>query len=173
MTLLKIPVPTTTILAQNPENQWEIAVFRSTGKHGNKLVIPGGRVKVGRQNHFETGKVELTEELGMTIENPKFFCISDHPLRDVRVISIEKFADGNPVPEELVGMSVEGYYCFDVSIYGVANGTPKADGDEGKEPAWYDLRNLDEGDFALDHGRLAVLFRKYLETGEVPSLGSL
>lgn len=172
-TYLKAAVPTTTILAQNPRNPWEIAVFRSTGKHGNKLVIPGGRLRLGKQNHLQTAIAELWEELKMKILNPQFFCISDKPDRDIRTITIDRFADSNPFPTRLKGMLVEGHYCFDVSVYGFADGEPTADGKEGKSAFWYDLRKLDKNEFALDHGTLALLFKHFLETGEKPALGVL
>ena len=169
MPLFRVAVPTTTILAQNPSNPFWIAVFRSGKKHNGKLVLPGGRVRVGYQNHLVTGERELEEELSIHIVEPQFFCVSDNPLRDVRIIPIEKLADGNPIPPELVGMSFEGHFCFDISIYG----EPTADGEEGVEAFWYDLRTLNTDEFTLDHGILAMRFRIFLETGQKPELGDI
>ncbi len=174
MQRLRVAVPTTTILAQHPADPFKIAVFRSTGKHGNKLVIPGGKVRIGVENHLDTGIKESGEEISAGIIDPKFFCISDNPLRDVRKTTLGKLSEGNPnFPEEFKNVEVDGHYCFDVSIYGVCSGEPAVDQEEGSEVIWYDLRTLQPGEFALDHGFLALQFKRFLETGILPPLGTL
>ena len=73
---LHAAVPTTTIIASKTNDPYFVAVFRSSGKHGNKLVLPGGRVKVGKQNWLETGKTEADEELGIkNLTDIKLFCL--------------------------------------------------------------------------------------------------
>ena len=173
MDRLRVAVPTTTIIATRPLDRFQIAVFRSTGKHGGKLVLPGGRVKVGQHDHLTTGLQELREELGLGLQDARFFCLSDRPDRDIRTISIGKWADGNPVPALFESSEVDAYICFDIAIYGRAIGEPKADGIEGTRAQWYDLRTLDREAFALDHGTLLAYFREFLETGTYPGLGAL
>jgi len=165
---LKVAVPTTTIIAQNPADPFQVAVFRSGQKHSGKLVLPGGRVKVGKDNYLTTGIIELKEELGMDIISPKLFCISDAPDRDIRDITAKKLADGGFVHPELDHVVFSGYFCFDVSIYGISTGTPKPDGKEGIEAMWYDVRQLNSSEFALDHGKLLLLFAAFLYTGQLP-----
>lgn len=111
-------VPTTTIIASKTNDPYSVAVFRSTGKHGNKLVLPGGRVKVGKQNWLQTGITEVDEELGIkNLTDIKFFCICSDPNRDVRQITIEKLLDGQPTPEGFPeDMDIIGHYTFDVVL---------------------------------------------------------
>ena len=46
MNLLKIGVPTTTVIVYKKGQYNMVVVLRSTGKHGNKLILPGGKVRV-------------------------------------------------------------------------------------------------------------------------------
>lgn len=173
MIMMKIAVPTTTILAMHPEDKFKIAVLRSGTKFKGKLILPGGCVKVGVHDCLQTGVIELKEEAGLTLMKGHLFCISSKPGRDVRHVAIEEWADGNPFPPRLAGVAVETHHCFDVAIYGVAKGEPVADGREGVEAFWYNLRALDESAFALDHGKLASLFKEFLLGAPLPPLGVL
>lgn len=171
---MKIAVPTTTIIAQHPQFEKEVAVLRSGKKHNGKLVLPGGRVKVGKHDFLQTGLIELEEEVGLEIISPKFFCISSNPTRDVRKVTLKKVADGGEISPELEPVVVEGHYCFDVAIYGKAKSTNlRPDGEESNEVFWYDLTTLNPEDFAIDHGTLLSLFADFLVTGVCPELGML
>ena len=169
---LHAAVPTTTIIASKTNDPYFVAVFRSSGKHGNKLVLPGGRVKVGKQNWLETGKTEADEELGIkNLTDIKLFCLCSDPNRDVRQVTIEKLLDGQPTPEGFpTDMDIIGHYTFDVVLTAKTDDELRPDKDEAKEAFYIDLRDFNPEDFALDHGKILSAYRNYLETGALPAL---
>lgn len=169
---IHLPLPTTTIIASQKENPYMVAIFRSTGKHGNKLVLPGGRVKVGQHNWLQTGIIEAGEELGIkNLENPKFFCLCSNPNRDIRNISIEKFLDGKERPADFPDtIEVIGHYTFDVVITAQIDDQLIPDASEAKEASFIDVRGIHPEEFALDHGHILVAYCNYLDTGVLPSL---
>jgi len=169
---IHLPVPTTTIIASKKGDPYLVAIFRSTGKHGNKLVLPGGRVKVGQQNWLQAGVTEINEELGINnIENPKFFCLCSNPDRDVRNISIKKFLDGQEKPVDFSdSIEVVGHYTFDVVIIIQTDDELIPNADEAKDATFIDVRTIQPDEFVLDHGYLLVAYCNYLDTGILPSL---
>ena len=87
--LLKPAIPTSTGIIYKETEPWMVAVLRSTGKHGNKLVLPGGKVKVGHHNWLQTLIIEAKEEISITdLKMINFFCIGSKPLRDVRILEM-------------------------------------------------------------------------------------
>ena len=170
-TQLHLPIPTTTVIASHKSDPYLVAVFRSTGKHGNKLVLPGGRVKVGKQNWLQTGLAELQEELGVQhLENIKLFCTCSATERDLRSITFTKFLDGVEVPETLPkDIKIIGHYTFDVVFTGQTDDDLRPDADEALEAFYIDVRSINPEDMALDQGRLLLAYRTFLESGVLPA----
>ncbi len=174
--LLKPAIPTSTGIIYKETEPWMVAVLRSTGKHGNKLVLPGGKVKVGHHNWLQTLIIEAKEEISITdLKMINFFCIGSKPLRDVRILEMGWYLDGNPMPDNIPCIDeektlVEGYHAFDMVFTAVSNSEPVADGIEGKEAFYVDVNNVNPDDYALDHGHILVAYAHYLKTGNKPAL---
>jgi ADP-ribose pyrophosphatase YjhB (NUDIX family) len=169
---LYVAVPTSTVIAHHTENRFKVAVFRSAGKHGDKLVLPGGRLKVGRQNWLEAAIAEADEELGIKkLLNIKLFCLCSMPNRDVRKISLEKLLDGNEMPDNFPeDIEIVGHYGYDVVFMAETDDVLSPDKDEAKEAFYLDIREMDPDDFAMDHGKILLAYRDYIRTGELPAL---
>lgn len=169
---LHLAVPTTTLIVASKNDPLFVAVFKSTGKHGNKLVLPGGRVKIGKDNWLQTGLIEANEELAIkNLTDIKFFCICSNPDRDIRNVTLEKFLDGQQKPDDFpTSIDIVGHYTFDVVLTAVTGDELLADASEGKEAQFLDLRKFDPNEFALDHGQLLVAYVEYLKSGVLPAL---
>ncbi len=169
---IHLPVPTATMIASKVDDPYQVAVFCSSGKHGNKMVLPGGRVKVGKQNWLQTAVGEAGEELNIkNITDIKFFCISSNVNRDIRLISIEKFLDGNEKPSNWPDdLQIVGHFTFDVVLTGRTNDELIPEESEAKEAMYLDLRDFNPEEFALDHGQVLVAYVEYLRTGLLPRL---
>lgn len=173
--LLKVGIATSTGIIYKDSEPHMVAVFRSTGKHQNKLVLVGGKVVIGEQDWLETLIEEAKQEVRITdLKKIEVFCIGSKPLRDVRILKLEWFLDGNPMPDNIPGIDnetlIEGYHAFDMVFTVASNSEPVADGIEGKEAFYIDVNNVNPDDYALDHGHLLVAYAKYLTTGEKPAL---
>lgn len=169
---LHVAVPTTTIIAVRKEDPFMVATFRSVIKHGNKLILPGGRVKVGAHDWLQTGLIEVEEELGIkNLEDPKFFCLCSNPNRDIKKMTIQKFLDGKEIPVDFsYDIQVIGHFTFDVVITGKTDAELDPDGEEAAAASYVDVRTIAVEDFALDHGKILLAYRNYLETGELPAM---
>lgn len=166
-------VPTTTIIIAKEGQKNMVVIFESTGKHGNKKVLPGGRVKVGLHSWAETGVIEAREEVGIDdLANMELFAVSSKPGRDVRKVTLDKYLDGRGSPEgfspEII--EIEAHYGFDVAIMATTKSPPIADKNEAKEAYFVDVFEVKPTEYALDHGYLLLAYAKYLKTGKLPDL---
>lgn len=170
--LLRVGVPTATAIVYKKSSPNLVAVLRSTGKHGNKLILPGGKVRIGKDTVLQTVIDEVSQEINITdLQNIELFCIASKPDRDVRTIPLRLFLDGNDVPEGLsMDMQIITYHSFDTVVIAESNMEPVPDQDEAKEAFYIDVNTLDLGDFALDHGHMLVAYAQYLKTGEKPEI---
>jgi ADP-ribose pyrophosphatase YjhB (NUDIX family) len=172
MSLLKIGVPTTTVIVYKKDQYNMVVVLRSTGKHGNKLILPGGKVRVGRDNWKQTGIDEVSQEVNINdLKNIQQFCVASNPDRDKRTIPLKWFLDGNDFPDGIPhDIQIETYHSFDMILLAESNTEPAPDGDEGSEAFYVDVNNVNPNDYALDHGHMLVAYAHYLKTGEKPAL---
>ena len=170
----RIAVPTATVIAAKIEDSNVVALLRSP-KHGNKLVFPGGRVRIGDENYLQCAIREAEEEVGIVLQPAalQFFCFSQKARRDVRKMKIKKYNEGitlDPVVEQL---EAEAFYCFDCCFSThVKGGTELKAGEEGA-PFWQDLRQVKPEDFALDHSILAEAWLKWIKDAQRPRFGEL
>lgn len=166
-------VPTTTLIIAK-ENQPEmVVVFDSSGKHGDKKVLPGGRVKVGRQSWLDAGLEEAKEEVGINdLSNIKLFTLCSKVNRDVREVSLKKYLDGAPTPAGIdpAEIKISAHYGFDAVLMATTNSQPVADGAEAKNAYFVNVNEVNPEYFALDHGELLLAYSEYLDTNELPQL---
>jgi len=167
-------VPTTTLIIAKKGEPNMVIAFDSSGKHGNKKVIPGGRVQVGQQSWLDTGMREAEEEVNITdLSEVQVFTLCSKPGRDVRRVTLEKYLDGAPVPDGIdpEKVQIDAHYGFDVVLMATTEGEPVEDGVETNNAYFIDVHGVDPDEFALDHGHLLVAYAKYLKTGKLPELG--
>jgi ADP-ribose pyrophosphatase YjhB (NUDIX family) len=167
-------VPTTTLIISKDEQPEMVIVFDSNGKHGNKKVLPGGRVKVGYHDWLTTGMVEAKEEVGITdLKNIRLFTTCSQVGRYVRKVSLEKYLDGAPVPSgiDLKEIEIHAHYGFDLVLMATTKSEPVPDNDETKNAYFVNVHEVNPDEFALDHGHLLVAFSEYLRSGKLPELG--
>ncbi len=172
-TMLCVAVPTSTLIITKKGDPAKVLVFESNGKFGNKKLLPGGKVKVGKQSCLETAITEAEEEVGIIdLTNIKLFTLSSRPNRDVRQVSLEKFLDGSPAPSglESIGLVVETHHGFDAVYVAETEMEPTPDNEETKNAYFIDARSVNQHEFALDHGRLVNAYARFLKTGELPAL---
>lgn len=171
--MLRVAVPTATLLIIKKGEPKKVLVFESNGKFGNKLLLPGGKVKVGEQSFLDTAITEAGEEVGITdLSKIKLFTLSSRPRRDVRHVSLETFLDGKPVPLGLENsdLVIEAHHCFDAVYVAETGMEPTPDNEETKKVFFIDAFGVDPDEFALDHGRLITAYASFLMTGQLPEL---
>lgn len=165
--LLKVSVPTATLILHRESDPLQIVVLKSQKFPG--WILPGGKKRVGIQSWSETAIAEAKEETGLTPQNLRIFTLCSRPGRDVRTRTIEKFADGGEFPTDLAAVAVETHHDSDIVFAATGMGTLAAIDGEALELRWLDLREpLPE--FSLDHGGVVQAWVKFIETGEHPAL---
>lgn len=168
-------VPTTTMIISKKDRRNMVIIFDSNGKHGTKKVLPGGRVRVGKESFLETGILEAKQEVSITdLSDIAFFTVCSKPDRDVRKVTLEKYLDGKSIPDgfDENRINILAHYCFDVVLTAVSESEPKSDGDEAKKAYYIDVFNINPDDFALDHGHLLIAYAEYLKTGLLPEISA-
>ena len=172
---LVVAVPTTTLIIADIHHPEMVIVFDSNGKHGNKKVLPGGRVKIGQHSWLETGLIESKEEVSISdLEEIKFFAICSQPGRDVRPVTLEKYLDGALVPAGIdqKQIKIQAHHGFDVVLTARTRSQPKADQNETCNAYFVNvLLGIDPNEYALDHGHLLIAYADYLTSGVLPALG--
>lgn len=166
-------VPTTTVIIAKKGQPNMVVVFESNGKHGNKRVLPGGRVKVGHHSWLETGIIEAKEEVSITdLKDIKFFSIGSKPGRDTRIVPLKKYLDGADVPTGIDEdkIQVEAHYGFDLVMMATSEMEPIPDNVETKNAFYTDVFNMCSADYAVDHGDILIAYANYLNTGKLPGL---
>lgn len=172
-TSLHVAVPTATLIISKADDPSRVVVLQSNGKFGDKLLLPGGKVKFSSDSSAETAVKEAGEEVGISdiAGTLKLFCVCSKPRRDLRHVSLNKFLDGNERPEGISeDMPFTTHHCCDTVYLATTRQEPRADGDEAKKVLWIDVDDLNSESFALDHGRLLIAYKNFLENGTLPGV---
>jgi ADP-ribose pyrophosphatase YjhB (NUDIX family) len=172
-TLLQVGVPTSTGIISKKSQLNMVVVFDSPIKFPGKKLLPGGRVLVGQQSFLETVIAEAGQEVKITdLTNIRLFTLSSKPTRDVRIVTLEDFLDGKPIPEGLDNNSfmIQAYHGFDAVYMAETEMEPTPDNQETKNAYFIDVFNFDPNEFALDHGKLLSAYARFLRTGELPAV---
>lgn len=166
-----VSVPTSTVIGIKPENKFLVLMIRPTDKHEGKLVLPGGRWKIGQQVGHNAAVSEWFEEVGgegSTIEEESLFLlgVASDPNRDIREILFSKFQ--HLPPEEVKNdFLVTAHYGCPDSIY-IAHvlGEPHPNDGEAKECQWVDIRKVDQGEIGAGHDVVVQGYLEFLLSGK-------
>lgn len=169
---LKVAVPTATVIVYDENDPTQVVTMESGAKHNYKKILPGGRVRIGHQNWLETAKDEVEQEVRIKKLNKiEFFCLCSKIDRDIRNVNLEKYLDGNPVPDGVSpDVQIESHHTFDVVFIASSDTAPTPDGVETKKTFYTDVNNFDVSGFALDHGLILQAYAHYLKTGQKPAI---
>lgn len=169
---LKVAVPTATVIIYKENDPSKVVTMKSGSKHKFKSILPGGRVKIGHQNWLETAIDEAKEEVNVkNLKDIEIFCLCSKVDRDVRNVSLEKYLDGNPIPDGVsADVQIESHHTFDTVFIASSDTVPTPDGVETNETFYTDVNNFNAEDFALDHGLILKAYADYLKTGKKPDI---
>lgn len=165
-------VPTSSVIALNPTNAFEVNVIEQTKKHKGRLTLVGGRVELPRQNHLQCIHDEWDQEaggMGATLKDCRLWAIKTDPYSDVRTSTLGKLTHETCAPE-LFQVPVTGHYGAPDHLF-VASvvGTPYPKDGEAKRCFYFDVRNLtiteDEADsqFGAQQDLILAVYRLHLE----------
>ncbi|MDR3616541.1 MAG: hypothetical protein P4L53_23480 [Candidatus Obscuribacterales bacterium] len=164
-------VPTSSVIALNPSNQFEVNVIEQTKKHNGRLTLVGGRVELPRQTHLDCVFEEWDQEAGgmaATLDNVSLWAIKTDPYSDVRASTLGKLSHETCLPEHR-DIPVTGHYGAPDHLYlATVSGIPHPKDGEAKRCFYFDVRNLnitaDEKDsqFGAQQDLILAVYRLFL-----------
>lgn len=164
-------VPTSTVIACEKLNPYQVLVIEQAQKHRGRFTLVGGK-RSGDNSHDQCAVNEFREEVGgrnATIDSLSLWAIKTDARSDTRVVSLKKASDGY-CPEELNEVQVKASYgCPDYIYTGTVNGAPHPNDGEAKSVVFLDVRNIrvsdtaDESRFGAQHDLILAVYRLYLD----------
>lgn len=171
-----IAVPTSTVIGRHPDNPYLVCVITHAKKHGKRKTLPGGRVELPAQTHYECVCAEFGQEAGgkgATLANVKLWAIKTDPFSDVRESTLGKLTHETCAPE-LAKVAVVGHYGAPDYIY-LADvvGEPFPLDGEATKCEFIDVRDIvctateSESGFGAQQDLVLIVYRMFLEGRQV------
>lgn len=167
-----IAVPSSTVIAHDPEHPFLVWVIEQSEKHGGRLTLVGGRIELHHQNHLQCIHEEWKQEaggLGASLVNPWLWAVKFDPYFDTRETTLGKLSH-NLCPEAVRNLPVRGYYGSpDCLFVAGVDGTPAPSDGEAKRCFTVDVRGIkltetpEESAYGCQHDLILALYRLYLQ----------